>query len=636
MCNNSDFKSPLIFISYSRKDSNALKRLQVFLQPVEEQYGVSRWDDTQIDSGGLWKEQISSAISSARVAILLVSADFLASEFIRKNELPSILIAAKERGLKVLPVVLSHCRYNSSKLSVFQAVNSPEKPLSATIKADKDAIWFKVSQEVEKYVSNEYDAILTTNKGDVDGFLKAIALSNTASRISTELNTIKREFDKVRSGHKVSFKSSSIALEAYLEAVQNTESYFCVTTFLDSEFWSSPLTPEILDENRKLSERIRNSNGIARRIFLVDQPIESYITRKVQEALRHQGDGDLTSIEKLKHINRNLEFLANYFQTRIMNIDKLPLVMKDLNPAEFELALYDQFRIDRFKVDKTGSIVEVDIFPKDLPYFNILLTDLRRFFEEAWCDDRFRPVEDYIEGVNRKIQEQLDEVDYTANWLLKFDKMVQAGVPLLHAESNLVIDFLESQVRKYGQFEKYLDVGVCTGRYPDLLSTKKYIKSFDILDRDEDSEMFLQIRYRDTWKSKFRLGDIRSLQVKYALSPPYELITCMLGTASHFGLHNHKMWYGRSGFYHGILNILNMLTCNGLFVFSVWSDAAVGKGKFLDIYQESQRRRLIENNPTAHQINQALNLVQSEENISIEIEEIKHTEDLDVYFVRKR
>jgi hypothetical protein len=139
-----------VFISYSHKDAKALERLQVNLKPLERAGVLERWDDTRIKTGQRWKEEISKALASAKVAVLLISADFLASDFIASDELPHLLAAEEKEGLVVMPVILSPCRFKQTpSLSRFQAVNLPEKPLSSLTKAKKDAVWVKLTEDIE-------------------------------------------------------------------------------------------------------------------------------------------------------------------------------------------------------------------------------------------------------------------------------------------------------------------------------------------------------------------------------------------------------------------------------------------------------------------------------------------------------
>jgi hypothetical protein len=76
-----------LFISYSRKDRAFMERFWTHLSPLETQYGLQRWDDSRIQPGDIWLEEIEQALARAQVALLLVSPDFLASDFIRRKEL---------------------------------------------------------------------------------------------------------------------------------------------------------------------------------------------------------------------------------------------------------------------------------------------------------------------------------------------------------------------------------------------------------------------------------------------------------------------------------------------------------------------------------------------------------------------
>lgn len=137
-----------VFISYSHDDKDDLERLLVHLKGAKLNSMVGWWDDTQIKPGENWNDAIKKAIAAARVAILLVSADYLASEFILKNELPTLLTAAEEEGVTILPVILGPCIFQYTDLARFQSVNDPAIPLSKMNKHEKDEVWNKVVKTI--------------------------------------------------------------------------------------------------------------------------------------------------------------------------------------------------------------------------------------------------------------------------------------------------------------------------------------------------------------------------------------------------------------------------------------------------------------------------------------------------------
>lgn len=145
-----------IFVSYSHKDAKWLERLQVHLTPIEREGIIDLWDDTKIASGAEWKQEIQAAIESATVAVLLVSADFLASEFIFEYELPQILLRAEAGGTTILPIIIAPCLFTGSGLDVYQAMNSLHKPLVAMGTAEQEQTLVNVAMIIrDRLVAEE-------------------------------------------------------------------------------------------------------------------------------------------------------------------------------------------------------------------------------------------------------------------------------------------------------------------------------------------------------------------------------------------------------------------------------------------------------------------------------------------------
>ena len=176
-----------VFISYSHADAEYLGRLKVHLRPFERQGAVDLWADSRITAGQRWKQEIAAAMDRAVMAILLVSADFLASDFIAENELPPLLEAAQKHGVKILPVVLKPCAFSDlPAISQFQSVNDPKKPLVSLTENDREQVWYDLAVAVKRELQVIAEAAAAATPAQAEPSVDAVSLEPGLSLFGEE------------------------------------------------------------------------------------------------------------------------------------------------------------------------------------------------------------------------------------------------------------------------------------------------------------------------------------------------------------------------------------------------------------------------------------------------------------------
>jgi TIR domain len=140
-----------VFVSYSHKDRRWLEALLLHLAPLQLAGLLEAWHDRKIGVGSDWLAAILSALGSARVAVLLVSPDFLGSEFILKEELPRLFAAQKQGRTVILPLL---CRPSATglvpDLHRIQVANPGLKPLSVMKSLEREKLFADVAMEIHR------------------------------------------------------------------------------------------------------------------------------------------------------------------------------------------------------------------------------------------------------------------------------------------------------------------------------------------------------------------------------------------------------------------------------------------------------------------------------------------------------
>lgn len=166
---------PKIFVSYSHRDPKALQELERFLKPLGREGLIVNWTDNQIKPGEDWCAKIDEALDTATVAVLLVSQDFLNSDFIFGTELPRILARADAGEMTVLPVFLRpfdtaleipfldrNGTKRKDKITRLQGFGTPDKPLSKFNPTERDEIYRRVAQRLRELAKEAKTPIKST------------------------------------------------------------------------------------------------------------------------------------------------------------------------------------------------------------------------------------------------------------------------------------------------------------------------------------------------------------------------------------------------------------------------------------------------------------------------------------------
>lgn len=161
----------LVLDGHAHKDNDStehskrwLDRLREHLEPLVQQENITLCSDQDIDHGEDWHNRIQAQLNGARAAVLLVSPAFLASKYIRNSELPVLLKHAKDKGVRIIPVILKPCLFADTKfkypdpklgpeeflLSSLQAVGSLDKALSEMTEGEQDRALLSVAQTLAR------------------------------------------------------------------------------------------------------------------------------------------------------------------------------------------------------------------------------------------------------------------------------------------------------------------------------------------------------------------------------------------------------------------------------------------------------------------------------------------------------
>ncbi len=399
--------------------------------------------------------------------------------------------------------------------------------------------------------------------------------------------------------------NDQLLIDLYINALENVKKRFWTTTYLTSGFWAHGRR-DVLKANVHMLERLRSTKSKdVRRLFLLREDERDLLKSLAKEVTdcrgRPNGMAQLDEIGKklrrLRDICRQLSTLKcdiRFFYVNNKQYERSENIKEDT-----EVAFYDDFRIDFFDGGKEGKISGLRIFTDVHESFMMDKSDLEEDFLNMW--NSAQPVDGLLLKMQRTFDYYATKIDYTFPKLLEFDSQIHIKDSKLKAEELSCLKKYLTVNKYFNTVRRYLDIGTCTGRYPFNLKQEfeKKKKKVSILGIDADPECIAYTNAKKKieennkpdnrilfQKSDFLVDD------KDLSGKKFDLITCMLGTISHFGWEKpSKSKFKNDDLQMAIKKMKSLLSSNGLLVISNWTEIGLDSN-MLEIYSETDRKNL--------------------------------------------
>ena len=139
-----------VFFSYAHEDEELRDELAKHLKLLERQKMIAAWYDREIGAGTEWKHSIEQRLNSAQVILLLISADFLASDFCWGVELRRAMERHEAGEARVIPVILRPVDWRGAQFGQLQAL--PKNALPITTWSNQDEAFLDVARRIRQVV----------------------------------------------------------------------------------------------------------------------------------------------------------------------------------------------------------------------------------------------------------------------------------------------------------------------------------------------------------------------------------------------------------------------------------------------------------------------------------------------------
>jgi hypothetical protein len=135
-----------VFFPYAHRDEDLRDELAKHLRLLERQRIITGWHDRRIPAGGEWAGEIDTHLQTARIILLLVSADFLASDYCYDIEMQHAMVRHEASEACVIPIILRPVDWHSTPFGKLQALPKDGRPV--TIWPNRDEAFLDIARSI--------------------------------------------------------------------------------------------------------------------------------------------------------------------------------------------------------------------------------------------------------------------------------------------------------------------------------------------------------------------------------------------------------------------------------------------------------------------------------------------------------
>jgi hypothetical protein len=141
---------PHIFLSYAHADEDLKKELDKSLMPLKRSGKIETWNDRELIAGQEWNAEILDELSKAEIILLLISVDFIASQYIWDKELATAMKRHEDGTAQVVPIILKNCLWQDMPFAKLQALPRNAKPVTSY--ENRDDAFTEIAVSIKKLV----------------------------------------------------------------------------------------------------------------------------------------------------------------------------------------------------------------------------------------------------------------------------------------------------------------------------------------------------------------------------------------------------------------------------------------------------------------------------------------------------